>query len=39
MGYGGTNFDGAFILFLVLILLVFGMGFWGGGYSYDVDKK
>jgi len=39
MGYGagagvktGTPyFDGSFILFLVLILLVFGMGFWGGG--------
>jgi hypothetical protein len=27
MGYGGTYFDGSFILFLVLILLVFGMGF------------
>lgn len=27
MGYGGTFFDGSFILFLVLILLVFGMGF------------
>jgi len=39
MGYGATGgaakapyFDGSFILFLVLILLVFGMGFWGGGY-------
>jgi len=38
MGYGATGgvskapyFDGSFILFLVLILLVFGMGFWGGG--------
>lgn len=31
MAYGtGSYFDGAFILFLVLILLVFGMGpFWG----------
>jgi len=37
MGYGGTGgsggcapyFDGSFILFLVLILLVFGMGFMG----------
>jgi len=28
---GGTYFDGSFILFLVLILLVFGMGFWGYG--------
>jgi len=28
---GGTYFDGSFILFLVLILLVFGMGFWGFG--------
>jgi len=42
MGYGatggggcGTYFDGSFILFLVLILLVFGMGFGGGCY----DKK
>jgi hypothetical protein len=38
MGYGGTGggacppyFDGSFILFLILILLVFGMGFWGYG--------
>lgn len=33
MGYGGggTFFDGAFILFLILILLVFGMGFIGFG--------
>ncbi|KAF1085235.1 hypothetical protein SPSYN_01371 [Sporotomaculum syntrophicum] len=37
MGYGasgggcGSNFDGSFILFLILILLVFGMGFWGYG--------
>lgn len=35
MGYGGTGggtyFDGSFILFLVLILLVFGMGFGGIG--------
>ncbi|WP_347488011.1 hypothetical protein [Desulfoscipio sp. XC116] len=28
---GGTFFDGSFILFLILILLVFGMGFWGPG--------
>jgi len=28
MAYGGgTYFDGSFILFLILILLVFGMGF------------
>lgn len=36
MGYGmggsGSYFDGSFILFLVLILLVFGTGFGGGGY-------
>ncbi|MFZ5643502.1 MAG: hypothetical protein ACOY46_07920 [Bacillota bacterium] len=35
MGYGtgGTYFDGSFILFLILILLVFGTGFgYGGGY-------
>ena len=34
MGYGvagGSSFDGSFILFLILILLVFGMGF--GGYA------
>jgi len=28
---GGTYFDGSFILFLILILLVFGMGFIGYG--------
>ncbi|MCG8402368.1 MAG: hypothetical protein MJA84_12365 [Firmicutes bacterium] len=45
MGYGAgvsvpgyTNFDGSFILFLVLILLVFGMGFFGGGFAYDAGK-
>lgn len=28
MAYGGgTYFDGSFILFLILILLVFGMGY------------
>lgn len=27
----GTYFDGSFILFLILILLVFGMGFYGWG--------
>ncbi|KAF1084797.1 hypothetical protein SPSYN_01967 [Sporotomaculum syntrophicum] len=36
MGYGATGgggscFDGSFILFLILILLVFGMGFCGYG--------
>ncbi|KAF1085593.1 hypothetical protein SPSYN_01736 [Sporotomaculum syntrophicum] len=34
MGYGasgGTYFDGSFILFLILILLVFGMGYVGYG--------
>lgn len=34
-GGGGTvgrpYFDGSFILFLILILLVFGTGFWGIG--------
>jgi len=31
---GGSYFDGAFILFLVLILLVFGMSpFFYGGYA------
>ncbi|AGL02371.1 hypothetical protein [Desulfoscipio gibsoniae] len=33
MPAGGTFFDGSFILFLVLILLVFGMGFFGFGYG------
>ncbi len=38
MGYGGgecggTYFDGSFILFLILILLVFGMGPFFGGYA------
>lgn len=46
-GYGGgvgggavapaPYFDGSFILFLILILLVFGSGFWGGGF-YEADK-
>jgi len=27
MGYGAKGFDGSFILFLILILLVFGIGF------------
>lgn len=32
MGYGfGGGYDNSFILFLILILLVFGSG-WGGGY-------
>lgn len=39
MGYGatggGTYFDGSFILFLILILLVFGMGFYGYGDKYE----
>lgn len=29
-GFGGSYFDGSFILFLILILLVFGTGY--GGY-------
>ncbi|KAF1084452.1 hypothetical protein SPSYN_02229 [Sporotomaculum syntrophicum] len=40
MGYGTKGgggcapcFDGSFILFLILILLVFGMGFYGMGYG------
>lgn len=43
-GYGGgysgyPYFDGSFILFLILILLVFGtMPYYGGGY-YNADKK
>ncbi|MFZ5644137.1 MAG: sporulation protein YjcZ [Bacillota bacterium] len=31
-GYVAPYFDGSFILFLVLILLVFGTGFGYGGY-------
>jgi len=31
MGFGATGFDGSFILFLILILLVFGMGIGGIG--------
>lgn len=39
-GYSGyPYFDGSFILFLILILLVFGsMPFFGAGY-YGADKK
>lgn len=37
-GAGAPYFDGSFILFLILILLVFGSGFWGGG-CYGVDKR
>lgn len=33
----GPYFDGSFILFLILILLVFGTGFGSGGY-YGADK-
>lgn len=34
MGYGlGGGKDGSFILFLILILLVFGTGFGGGFYG------
>ena len=35
MGYGGNFFDGSFILFLILILLVFGTGFFGYGGVYE----
>ncbi len=43
MGYGVSGggggctpyFDGSFILFLILILLVFSMGFCGGGYAVN----
>jgi hypothetical protein len=42
-GYGtGPYFDGSFIIFLVLILLVFGSGYWGGrwgGGCYYGEKK
>jgi len=31
MAYGAKGFDGSFILFLILILLVFGMGFFPYG--------
>lgn len=39
-GYGAPYFDGSFIIFLILILLVFGSGFWGGGYGgyYGAEK-
>lgn len=37
-GYGGGGFDGSFILFLILILLVFSMPYYGGCY-YGADKK
>ncbi|MFZ5597137.1 MAG: hypothetical protein ACOY31_09025 [Bacillota bacterium] len=43
MGFGcgcgevGPYFDGSFILFLILILLVFSMPFCGG--FYGADKK
>lgn len=32
-GYGAPYFDGSFIIFLILILLVFGTGFGGGFYG------
>lgn len=41
MGYGfggGSYFDGSFILFLILILLVFGTGFGYGGGNYGEKK-
>ncbi len=35
-GYGGyPYFDGSFILFLILILLVFSMPYYGGYYGAD----
>jgi len=41
MGYGGTGtgsyFDGSFILFLILILLVFSFPYIGGG-CYSAEK-
>lgn len=38
-GGGGSYFDGSFILFLILILLVFGsMPHYGGG-CYDPPKR
>lgn len=39
-GYGGTPyFDGSFILFLILILLVFSYPSIGYGGYYGEDKK
>jgi len=36
MGYGaGGSSNGGFILFLILILLVFGTGFFGGYGEYE----
>lgn len=37
-GCGGGTFFPVFILFLILILLVFGMGFCGFGGIYEVEK-
>lgn len=37
-GYPAPYFDGSFILFLVLILLVFGMMPYGGGGYCGADK-
>lgn len=36
--YGAPYFDGSFIIFLILILLVFGTGFFPG-YYYGAEKK
>lgn len=38
-GAGMGAFYPSFIIFLILILLVFGTGFWGfGGGAYEVEK-
>ncbi len=37
MAYG-VDFFPSFIIFLILILLIFGTGFWGCA-GYEVDKK
>jgi len=38
-GYGGSYFDGSFIIFLILILLVFSTPGFGYGGGYYGDKK
>lgn len=40
MAYGMGDFYPSFIIFLILILLVFGTGFWGfGGGAYEAGKQ
>ena len=40
VGLGTASFFPSFIIFLILILLVFGTGFLGfGGVGYEVENK